>query len=163
MHGLYIPSKKPSFPLLHLANSYSSFKTQFKSYFLLEVFIDSAPEALYQTLNFFFFNFYLSNFNIYLFIYFCFSRAAPTAYGGSQARGPVGATAAGLRHSHSKARSEPRLQPTPLFAATGTLTLNFKKKKLNYNRNQVLILLCTPRNQHGAWRIVNIHSFIPKA
>ena len=31
------------------------------------------------------------------------------AYGGSQARDPVGATAVGLRHSH--ARSKPRLQP----------------------------------------------------
>ena len=32
-------------------------------------------------------------------------------YGGSQARGLIGAIAVGLRHSH--ARSEPRLQPTP--------------------------------------------------
>ena len=41
---------------------------------------------------------------LYLFIYFClfvFSRAAPEAYGGSQARGPIGALATGLRHSHS--------------------------------------------------------------
>ena len=30
---------------------------------------------------------------------FCFFRAAPTAYGGPQARGPTGATAAGLCHS----------------------------------------------------------------
>ena len=32
---------------------------------------------------------------------FAFSRAAPVAYGGSQARGQIGAIAAGLRHSHS--------------------------------------------------------------
>ena len=39
---------------------------------------------------------------IYLFIYlFAFSRATPTAYGGSQARGQIGAVAAGLRKSHS--------------------------------------------------------------
>ena len=36
-------------------------------------------------------------------------RAAPTAYGGSQARGRIGAVAAGLHHSHSHAESEPCL------------------------------------------------------
>ena len=35
------------------------------------------------------------------------------AYGGSQARGPIGATAAGLHHSHSNKGSEPLLWPTP--------------------------------------------------
>ena len=39
-------------------------------------------------------------------------RALSVAHGGSQARGPVGAVAAGLRHSHSNARSEP-LDPSP--------------------------------------------------
>ena len=39
-------------------------------------------------------------------------RAAPEAYGGCQARGPVGAVATGLRHSHSEARSKPHLWPT---------------------------------------------------
>ena len=34
------------------------------------------------------------------------------AHGGSQARGPIGAVAASLRHSHGNARSELRLQPT---------------------------------------------------
>ena len=38
-----------------------------------------------------------------------FSRAAPMAYRGSQARGPVGAGAAGLHHSHSNVGSEPSL------------------------------------------------------
>ena len=33
----------------------------------------------------------------------------PATYGGSQARGLMGATAAGLHHSHSNARYEPRL------------------------------------------------------
>ena len=56
---------------------------------------------------------------IYLFIcHFVFSRAAPTAYGGSQARGRIGAVAAGLRQSHSNARSEPHLQPTSQLTAT---------------------------------------------
>ena len=40
------------------------------------------------------------------------------AYGGSQARGLIGAVAAGLRHSHSNARSKPSLQPTPQLTAT---------------------------------------------
>ena len=43
----------------------------------------------------------------------CLFRVSPMAYGGSQARGPIGATAPGLRQSHSNARSKPRLQPTP--------------------------------------------------
>ena len=51
---------------------------------------------------------------IYLFIYLfiLLFRATLMAYGGSQARGLIGATAASLPHSHGNARSEPRLQPT---------------------------------------------------
>ena len=47
---------------------------------------------------------------------FVFSKATPAAYGGSQARGRIGATAAGLHQSHSNTGSEPRLQPTQLTA-----------------------------------------------
>ena len=54
----------------------------------------------------------------FVFCLFAISWAAPTAYGGSQARGPIGAVAAGLRQSHSNAGSEPRLQPTPQLTAT---------------------------------------------
>ena len=50
--------------------------------------------------------------------FFAFFRAAPTAYGGSQARNLIGAVAAGLRQSHSNTGSEPRLQPTPQLTAT---------------------------------------------
>ena len=49
---------------------------------------------------------------IYFFI-FCLFRAIPMAFGGSQARGRIRTVAAGLHHSHSNARSELRLQPTP--------------------------------------------------
>ena len=46
-----------------------------------------------------------------------FSRAAPTAYGGSQARDLIGAVATSLHHSHShshsNAKSKLRLRPTP--------------------------------------------------
>ena len=53
----------------------------------------------------------------FLFFPFLLFRAAPAAYGGSQATGYIRAAAAGLQHSHSQshsnARSEPRLRPTP--------------------------------------------------
>ena len=51
---------------------------------------------------------------------FCLFRAAPAAYGGPQAGGLIGATAAGLHHSHSHSHaiSEPRLRPTPQLMAT---------------------------------------------
>ena len=38
-------------------------------------------------------------------------RAISVAYGGSQARNIIGATVAGLHHSHSNVRSEQNLQP----------------------------------------------------
>ena len=54
------------------------------------------------------------------FFFFCpfvFSWAVPEAYGGSQARGLIGAVAAGLHQGHSNARSEPCLQPIPQLTA----------------------------------------------
>ena len=54
----------------------------------------------------------------FFFLSFVFSKTAPRAYGGSQARGQIGPIAAGLRHSHSNAGPELRLQPTPQFKAT---------------------------------------------
>ena len=50
------------------------------------------PEQLDTGNTFFFF---------FFFCLFAFSRAAPMAQGGSQARGPIGAIATGLHHSHS--------------------------------------------------------------
>ena len=63
---------------------------------------------------------------LFCFVFFCFFcccclssfRAAPAAPGGSQARGPIRAVAAGLHQSHSNARSELCLQPTPQLTAT---------------------------------------------
>ena len=50
-------------------------------------------------------------------------RTAPMAFGISQARGQIGATAASLNHSHSNMGSEPHLQPTPqLMARPGPST-----------------------------------------
>ena len=51
------------------------------------------------------------------FSFFLF-RAAPVAYGGSQARGRIGAIAADLHHSYSSTRFEPHLQTTPQLMAT---------------------------------------------
>ena len=61
------------------------------------------------------------------FFFFClfgaaFFGAAPAAYGGSQARGRIGAIAAGLRHSHSNAGSELRLTYTTAHGNTGSFT-----------------------------------------
>ena len=56
-----------------------------------------------------------------LFFYFCLfaiARAAPMAYGGSQATGQIRAVADGLCQGHSNAGSKPRLQPTPQLMAT---------------------------------------------
>ena len=49
---------------------------------------------------------------------FCLFRTAPSAYGGSQERGLIGATAAGLCCSHSSTISELHLRPTPQITAT---------------------------------------------
>ena len=50
---------------------------------------------------------------IVFFFFLNLFRATPKAYGGSQARGTIGAVAAGLHHSHSIAGSKLHLQPTP--------------------------------------------------
>ena len=59
----------------------------------------------------------LSHFFYFLFFnFFClfaFSRAAPMAYGVSQARGLIRAVAASLRRSHRKASATPQLRATP--------------------------------------------------
>ena len=53
-----------------------------------------------------------------LFCLFAISRAAPVAYGDSQARGLSRAVAASLHHSHGNAGSEPSLRPTAQLTAT---------------------------------------------
>ena len=78
-------------------------------------------EAAFPPLLFSFFSFFLFFF-VFLFfvvvVVVAISWAAPVVYGGSQARGRIGAVAAGLHQSHSNAGSEPRLQPTPQLTAT---------------------------------------------
>ena len=57
-------------------------------------------------------------FSFFFFCLFAISWAAPKAYGGSQAKGPIRAIATGLRHRHSNTRFEPHLQPTPQLTTT---------------------------------------------
>ena len=57
------------------------------------------------------------NNKILYFFLFCLFRAAPTAFGGSQAKGLIRATAASLHHCHSSARSKLCLQLTPQLTA----------------------------------------------
>ena len=52
------------------------------------------------------------------FFFFLLFMATPLAYGGSQARGQIGAVATGLYHSHSNARSKLCLRPTPQLTQT---------------------------------------------
>ena len=56
-------------------------------------------------------------FFVVFFVLFCFVfaffRAASMAYGGSQARGPIGAVAAGLYQSRNNVGACCHLQPTP--------------------------------------------------
>ena len=53
-----------------------------------------------------------------LLLFLPFFRAAPAAYGSSQARGRIEAAAASLCHSHINTRFEPYLRPTPQLLAT---------------------------------------------
>ena len=60
---------------------------------------------------------------LYFYFFICLSRVAPAAYGGSQARGRIGAVVTSLYHRHSNTRSELHLRPTPSEARDRTLKL----------------------------------------
>ena len=65
----------------------------------------------------------ISLFIYYLFVFLSFlvpyfSSAISAAYGGSQAKGSIGAIAASLHQSHSNLGCKPHLQPTPQLTAT---------------------------------------------
>ena len=64
----------------------------------------------FSFLGFFWFFFFVFLFVcLFVFVFLSFSRAAPTANGGSKARGLITAVAAGLHQSHRNAGSEPCL------------------------------------------------------
>ena len=56
--------------------------------------------------------------NCILFLFFSVFKASTKAYGSSQAKGRMGAAAAGLHHSHISARSEPHFWPVLQLVAT---------------------------------------------
>ena len=74
------------------------------SIFSLLIELDSYFGFISSALPAFYFYFIL-----FFYFIFVFSRAAPEAYGGSQARGPIRAVATGLCHSHSNVGSKPCL------------------------------------------------------
>ena len=63
--------------------------------------------------------FFLSFFFLLIFYFF---RGIPVAYGSSQGRGWMGATAAGLHHSHSNMGSKPHVTYTTTQGTTSSLT-----------------------------------------
>ena len=91
-------------------------------HFVSSLYLLSCKLSIHTVYTFLFLQlaFFESDFMIY-FLFYLFVllfRAVPAAYGGSKARGQIGAAGAGLHHSHSNAGSELHLQPTPRLLAT---------------------------------------------
>ena len=81
---------------------------------------NNLPHPTYIEVRVFFVFFFLFLFFLFFLFFFClfaFSRATLAACGGSQARGLIGATAAGLCQSHSNVGFELCLRPTPQLMA----------------------------------------------
>ena len=122
---LYYSISWPSFIVYYLTAILSSlypflkrysFGKKYEKWILLEIFINAIVfffplcfKICYMTITLLF---------SLLFLAFCLFRATPAAYGGSQARGLIGAVASGLHQSHSNAGSVLRLRPTPQLTAT---------------------------------------------
>ena len=83
-----------------------------------------------QTCSIFFFFFFF-------FCPFAISWAAPTAYGGSQARGPIRAVATGLRQSHSS------VDPSCVCDLHHSSQQHWILNPLSKARNQTCILMDT--------------------
>ena len=88
----------------------------------------------------------------FLFLFFVFLlllfRAKSMAYGVSQARGQIGATAAGLRHSNTG--SEPHLWPTQQLMATRDSWLNEQGQRSNpHSHGYYSDLDSFPLHHHG--------------
>ena len=115
--------------LLHskVTQSYTSIRSFSHVIFhrVLSQLIGYSPCTVQQDLiayPFFFFSFFFLSFLLSFFLssflsFFLFFKGYNTAHGGSQARSPIGATAASLGHSHSNARSQLHLRPTPQLMA----------------------------------------------
>ena len=91
-------------------------------------------------------NYYLY---MYLFTLFFFFKAAPAAYGSFQARGQIGASAAGLHHSHRKVGLEPCLWPTPHTTVHGnaeSLT-HWARPEIKHSSSRILVRFITTELQ----------------
>ena len=104
---IYFLYSKPSLPCLEYSKSFATsfldipFITAYQSPYLVPF---CPGQLLYIAFTLFIY------FIIYLFFVFLpFLGPLPKAYGGSQARGLIGAVATSLRQSHSNAGSEPCL------------------------------------------------------
>ena len=94
--------------------------TNFRLFHLWLLFIVGFLKKLFTSLIFSYIVLfqYFKRLLFFLFGLFAFSRVAPMAYGGSQARDLIGAVATSLRQSHSNSGSESCLRPTPQLTAT---------------------------------------------
>jgi len=88
-----------------------------------------------QTKGSIFFSLGLSFVLLFFFFFFCLFRATPVAYGSSQARGQIGATAASHSHSHNNPWSEQHLWPITQLMATWILN------PVNEARDQTHVLM----------------------
>ena len=95
-------------------------------------------------------------FFFFFFLSFCLFRATPAAYGGSLAGGLIGATAAGLHHSHSNTRSKLHLRPTPQLKATLHPQTHWARPGIKPETSWLLVrfISTAPR-----WELVSYHFF----
>ena len=82
--------------------------------------------------------------------------ATPAAYGSPQARGQIGAIAAGLHHSHSNTGSEPHLQPTPKAHCNAGSLINWVRPGIEPSSSWILVGFITTEPQ---WELPIILSF----
>ena len=80
---------------------------------------------------------YTEAFQEFFFCLLFFLGPHPQQYGGSKAKGRIGAVVASLCQSHSNARAKPRLQPIP------QLTARLDPQSLSEARDRNFILMDT--------------------
>ena len=93
---------------------------------------------------------------VFVFV-FCIFKATCVSYGSSQASGQIRAIAAGLFHSHSNARSELHLRPTPQLAATLDPQTTEWGQGLNPHPQWILVEFITAEPQ---WKLLLVHFWI---